>query len=228
MKVQCPECREIVAMEHFSTSAEGLRFKCAECGRVHFLANPDNLGEEEGAAAAPAETEAETAAPSPTPAQASAKRLEDERTCPKCGHAQSGGDACVKCGLNFLRFDPANLPPDPPEAAALWAQVMTTPGDDALHERFVQACNKAERLDYATRQYRILGREPGQEATAARMQVRIVSLAQAQLAPAGLEAGPSEKPKRNSRIIMWVVLVLGLGALGYLIYSSSEMLKKLY
>ncbi len=219
MKVQCPECREIVAMVEFSTSAEGLRFKCAECGRTHFLANPDNLDAEVGDGARAVSPAEEAAAPGPDP---------DERLCPKCGHAQSGGQACNKCGLDFLRFDPSNLPPDPPEAADLWTKVLDAPGEDDLHERFIQACNQAGRLDFATRQYRILSREPGMGAVAERMRVRIVSLAQAQLANPALEAGPSDAPKHTSRLVLWILLILAMGGLGYLIYSSSEMLKKLY
>lgn len=217
MKVQCPECREIVPMQEFSTSTEGLRFKCAECAQTHFLENPDNL-----------EPGADQAGAQPPPQAPRQQPKPDERVCPKCGHAQTGGEACNKCGLDFLRFDPENLPEDPPAAASLWAQLVDAPREEALHERFIQACNDAGRLDYATRQYRILGRQPGLAATAERMRVRIVSLAQAQLAPAAMEGGPSEGPKRTSRIIMWVVLIFGLGGLGYLIYSSSEMLKKLY
>lgn len=219
MKVQCPECREIVPMTEFSTSAEGLRFKCAECGRTHFLDNPDNLDADSGQAERSVSPATDVTASSPDP---------DERLCPKCGHTQSGGPACNKCGLDFLRFDPDNLPPDPPEAAEIWAQVLEAPSDDARHERFIHACNNAGRLDYATRQYRILSREPGMGAVAERMRVRIVSLAQAQLANPALDAGPSDAPKRTRRVAMWIMLILAMGGLAYLIYSSSEMLKKLY
>jgi len=222
MKVQCPACREIVAMEVFTTSSQGLRFCCTECGRITFLDNPDNLDAQPDEPAA-----AEPVVP-PEAGRTEAQPAPDERTCPKCGHAQAGGQSCNKCGLDFLRFDPENLPPDPPEATDLWARLIDHPQDEALHERFIQACNQAGRLDFATRQYRILSRRPGLAAVAERMRARIVSLAQAQIASATLTVGPNEGPKLTSRIIMWVVLVLAMSGLAYLIYSSSEMLKKLY
>ena len=40
MKVQCPQCREIVEMVEFSTSEEGLGFTCSNCNESIFLANP--------------------------------------------------------------------------------------------------------------------------------------------------------------------------------------------
>ncbi len=215
LKIQCPECREIAAMEEFSTSETGLRFRCGDCGQEIFVPNPDNidnldnLGKERQQA-----TEAADSA--------------GEIVCPKCGHAQTVDEACRLCGLNFLRFDPANLPPDPPEAAGLWEQLIERPDEMDLHERFVKACSDAERLDYATRQYRILGRRPGMAEVAERLKLRVLSLAQARIAPIGLDAGPRDDPGHRNRIFMWVMLLLALAGFIFLVYYSSEMLEKLY
>lgn len=223
MKVQCPECREIVGLEEFSTSEAGLRFRCPECDRINFIPNRRSLAAEaDPGGDSPPPGKPALAAASPTPPGPEA------RLCPKCGHTQPFGDACNRCGLNFLRFDPANLPSDPPEAAELWEQIQHRPQDLELHERFLEACYRAGRLDHATRQYRVLGRDPRSSEVVLQMRARIVSLAQAQLAPAGLVGDDREAAKRRSRIVMWVVMILALGGFALLVYYSSDMLKKIY
>lgn len=220
MKVQCPACREIVKMERFVTSTEGLRFTCPDCEQLVFVANADNLDEERDSEATQA-TQPKQAAPTVAPAVPD----EDQITCPKCGNTQADKDNCHRCGLNFLRFDPANLPPDPPEAVAAWKAVEADPDNLDLNKAFVEACNQAGRLDFAGRQYRLLGRDPAWTDLVERMRLRIATLAQAQLAPGGLQTSSANDPKRTSRIFMWVVLALSLAGFCYLIYISSDMLR---
>lgn len=219
-------------METFATSSEGLRFLCPECQHIHFIENKANLDKQEtGVHASPYDED--TGEPEPTsdatkPATPVPPLRGEQKICPKCGHAQSGGTSCHKCGLDFLRFDPANLPPDPVEAALIWSRIEHDPQDQALHEQFLNACNKAGRLDYATKQYRILSRLPGMANLSQRMQARILSLAQAQIMPGGLEATPRDNPKTKSKILVWLLLLLSLGGIGYLIYASSKLLEKMY
>lgn len=98
MKVQCPKCREIVVMEAFSTSAEGLRFKCDECGEIVFLPNPANLkvGEADSASA-PEESREDT--PSATH---SGQKERPPMTDPE---ASAGPDSAVEGDPSFT-FDP--------------------------------------------------------------------------------------------------------------------------
>jgi hypothetical protein len=213
IKIQCPECREIVSLERFTTDREGLHFECAECGRVNLVANADNLP---GAAA--------TADPAPAAtAGAAAAAGADGIMCPKCGHTQTGGQSCHRCGLDFLRFDPANLPQPPPGAAELWSAIEARPDDADQLQRFVDLCAEHDRLDFASRQARILARQPGGAAAAAQLQARIAALAQARLAAiAPSPAVDEEDKKQRSRVVWWVLLLVALGALGYLVYTASE------
>lgn len=212
-----------MAMDSFETSADGLRFLCPECKSIHFIENKANLDQEQTQQQAGLDDISYPSSPPET------EREEGEqRICPKCGHAQTGGASCHKCGLDFLRFDPSNLPPDPKLGSRIWAQIEHNPQDQQLHENFLKACNEVGRLDYATRQYRVLSRLPGMAKVSQRMQARILSLAQAQLMPGGLEATSRDDPKKTSRILVWVLFILALGGIGYLIYASSELLEKMY
>lgn len=224
MKVQCPSCREIVDMQEFETSAEGLRFVCSACGASNFIANPS--GPAAGTTGAPEQAVAggvlsaagpEALAPA-APARAGAAA--DEILCPKCGHAQSDPFACHRCGLVFERFDPSKLPPDPLEAARLWDQLEQRPGDEELHERFVHECTQLDRLDYATRQYRILARREGGREVAERMLARVAELGQARL-PASVSSHEQTREQgKTLRLILWAVVLLGLGALAWAVFQS--------
>jgi ribosomal protein S27AE len=210
MKVQCPQCREIVEMEDFSTSDAGLRFTCGNCNQTSFLANPHKS--ESGA------ERAETA-------QAA---VPDEVICPKCGHAQRDPYACHRCGLVFSKFDQSKLPPDPEEAAALWKEIRLLPADDSLHEAFLDACLKADRLDYAARQYRLMLREPASKATAEKMLERLFAKAQAQLAPVSMAAeGRQGERRQKSKILIWIVLAVFGGLMVYYLISMTDMLSKM-
>jgi len=199
IKIQCPACREIVVLERFSTDREGLRFACAECGRVNQVANADNLP---AAAATPDAAPAATGAAAAGAAAAAEPAGADEIMCPKCGHTQAGGEACHRCGLDFLRFDPANLPQPPPGAAELWSAIEARPDDQDQLQRFVDLCAEHGRLDFASRQARILARQPGGAAAAAQLQARIAALAQARLAAiAPTPAADEEDKKQRSRAV---------------------------
>lgn len=205
MKVQCPQCREIVEMTDFSTSEEGLRFTCGNCGRASFLANPRT-----------AEAGPEAAAPAAEPG---------EVTCPKCGHSQKDPYACHRCGLVFAKFDPGKLPPDPPEAAELWKEVRLAPADDSRHQAFLEACLKADRMDYAARQYRLLQKDPSHRAVAGKMLGLLFKKAQARLEPA-LPAGGG-RSRKKSKIVVWIVLAACGGLLLYYVITMTDMLNRL-
>lgn len=210
MKVQCPSCRDIVEMAEFSTSAAGLRFVCPACGASNFIPAP------ESGPAPPAQAEP-PASPAP-PAEAARPADAEEIVCPKCGHAQHDPYACHRCGLVFDRFDPASLPPDPLEARQLWEQIERRPGDEELHERFIHECSQLDRLDYATRQYRVLARRSGNREVAERMLARVAELGQARLPAPGPDHDQARQQGRTLRNILWVIVLVGLGLLAYLVF----------
>lgn len=207
MKVQCPQCRDIVEMVDFSTSDEGLRFTCGNCQKESFLPSPG----------------AETARPEP----AAPAAPDGEIICPKCGHSQKDPFACHRCGLVFGKFDESSLPPDPEEAAGLWNEVLLLPADEGRHEAFIEACQKANRLDYAARQYRLLLREPDKKDLAEKMLEKLFSKAQAQLAPVTLAGeGRREDRKKTGRILFWILLAVCGGLLIYYIITMTDMLSR--
>ncbi len=210
MKVQCPQCREIVEMEDFSTSEAGLRFTCGNCNQTSFLENlrKGESGEEPAGPAQPA--------------------VPDEVTCPKCGHSQRDPYACHRCGLVFSKFDQSKLPPDPEEAAALWKEIRLLPADDSRHQAFLEACLKADRLDYAARQYRLMLNDPAGKATAEKMLERLFAKAQAQLAPVSLAAeGRQGENRQKSKILVWIIVAAFAGLMIYYLISMTDMLSKM-
>jgi hypothetical protein len=151
-----------------------------------------------------------------------------EVICPKCGHSQKDPYACHRCGLVFGKFDQSKLPPDPREAAALWKELQAEFANESRHEAFLDACQKANRLDYAARQYRLMLREPAKQKLAERMLERLFSRAQAQLAPAAVTSqGRWENRKKIGRMIFWILLAVCGGLLVYYIISMTEMLSRM-
>ena len=207
MKVQCPQCREIVELVDFFTSEDGLRFTCGNCNQAIFLANPKTE-----------KAKTEPAPPAPP----------GEVICPKCGHGQKDDYACHRCGLVFEKFDESQLAPDPEEAAALWKEVQLLPADESRHEAFLDACQKADRLDYAARQYRLMLRDPSHKTVAEKMLEKLFSKAQAQLAPTAIATeGRREGRKQKSKIIVWILLAACGGLLIYYIISMTDMLSRM-
>jgi len=208
MKVQCPQCGEMVEMVDFSTSAEGLRFTCPNCKQESLLASP----KEEPAAAAAPEPTAETG----------------EVICPKCGHSQKDPYACHRCGLVFDKFDESSLPPEPEKAAGLWKEVLRLPSDEDRHEAFINACQQADRPDYASRQYRLMLREPDKKELAEKMLEKLFTKAQAQLAPVTMSGeGRRKDRKKTGRIIFWILLAICAGLLIYYLITMTEMLNRI-
>lgn len=202
MKIQCPRCKEIVELERFATSEQGLRFFCGACGEQVFVENRRSLPP-------PAEAPTPGDGPPPIPGGPS------DTVCPKCGHAQADPVACHRCGLVFARFDPSLLPPDPPEAVAAWERVREQPQDEQAHEAFQSACLNAGRLDFAVRRYRHWSREPGRDAQAQRMLERVAQLGQASLG-APLAGAPRDNPAATiGRVLKWLAVLIILGSLAY-------------
>jgi len=196
-------------MVDFSTSSAGLRFTCPACGEELFLENPspERAAEDAGTPAVAGEQGISTPAREP-PVEAT-----ESVVCPKCGHAQRDDYACHLCGLVFARFDPASLPPVPGEIEQLWRQIENRPGDESLHRQFQQQALAAGLLEYATRQYRILGRLPGHDELAGRMLQRLQNQAQARLLPGTLvRSGTSRRGfgRRGWMLIIALALVSGL------------------
>ncbi len=215
MKVQCPKCKDIVEMRDFVTSDEGLRFPCPACGESNFL---PSLADDESPTM-PALDKPTSPEGRAVPASVF-EPAQGEVICPKCGHTQLLDEACHRCGLMFARYDADNLPPEPELAVAVWQSILANPDDETLHDQFLDSCVRSNRLDYASRQYRILTRSELHRQKAQLRLDRIFNLAQAHMGGQTLVPPTQGGPSRWSVIIMWTVIALLVaGAIGYIAYS---------
>ncbi len=211
MKVQCPTCREIVEMKDFLTSSQGLTFACTSCHQEHFLQNPKI---QHPAAPQTAPPEIPTA-PRLTPGKLA---------CPKCGHVQEDEYACHQCGLVFSKFDADKLPAPPKEAVDIWEQAAQNLFNEKLHEDFIKACMRVDRLDYAVRQYRLLSHSPGYEEIGKKMLALVSVKGQAQLPVAMLSKKLAGKSKKGVKTIAWILVAVVLALAAYYGWSVVKML----
>jgi hypothetical protein len=92
----------------------------------------------------------------------------------------------------------------------------------------LNACQQANRLDYAARQYRLMLRQPEHKARAELMLEKLFSKAQAQLAPVAMAGeGRREGRKKKSKIIFWILLAVCGGLLIYYIIAMTDMLSRM-
>ena len=83
--------------------------------------------------------------------------------CPKCG-AEKCGEACVRCGLVFEKFDPAVLEEGvAPELIALWQSVEADWDNSAVHAFFVESALAQGQAAYAAQCYRRASGRPKAE-----------------------------------------------------------------
>ena len=130
--------------------------------------------------------------------------------CPKCHHrapARPGGnEACPRCGLTFALWTPVADTPAAQldeEAELLWSAARAAWETLDNHEAFVKYCSRAGLLAAAGRRYREHLDRHGQDAVAAQMQARILTMATAGYIP------PSPVPAPVTRSLwFWVVVAL--------------------
>jgi len=234
MKVQCPKCKEIIELEKFTTSDKGLQLLCTDCKRVSFIPNPENrdetIGRENEEIVPSFSGEHSKCEPGNTnPYEENivteisrAPLKEGEIECPKCGHLQTDQEACHLCGLDFSSYDGSSLSSYPKEAVECWSEVEKKPGNLDLHESFLMACSKTDSIDYATRQYRRLERDPSMKNITDRMKQRIIDIVQVQTAPIGFDQNVHKLPTKNSRVLLWVVAITAmLAGLAWIFYSIT-------
>jgi hypothetical protein len=142
-----------------------------------------------------------------------------ESACPKCQQPRrAGAVACARCGLVF-----ANWTPEQAEAVvrldergeALWAAVRESWREEERHDAFLKYCSLAGLLAPAGRCYRERLAADPQDALAARMQQRILTMATASF------THPAAPPRPVTRSVWFWTLLVGcalVGLLGALIF----------
>jgi hypothetical protein len=119
-----------------------------------------------------------------------------------------------------------SMPPDPEEAARIWRHVVRHPEDLSIHDHFLEACHRADRLDYARRQYNLLARKPGTAEILERVKPKIQSLISAELAPLQFALCPPRTASASRvRRIAWTVVIVAVAAwFAFLGISSFKIL----
>jgi hypothetical protein len=229
LKIQCPSCRELCELVDFSTSENGISFRCGACGQESFIRNPharDGARPPGGAVPTQPIIDKGTVAASGKQYSSGTARS-SETVCPKCGHSQADSVACHRCGLVFAKYDSGVLPPDPEVAVAAWAALQQNPLSDDAHEAFIQACLTANRLDFGARRYRLMARDPSMQEKAEKMLARLYQVGQARLgAYADLSVG-QERPKNHAKVIRWILFVAAAGLFSYFVFKLTDLLKML-
>lgn len=136
--------------------------------------------------------------------------------CPKCGAPRrADAAACARCGLVYERWSPEGATSGAlaldERAEALWRAAAAAWEDPAGHDAFLKYCSTVGSLPAAGRKYRErLDRDPV-DATAARMQQRVVAMAMATLPPPRVVPG---EPITRKKWFWWVFFgAISLGAM---------------
>ena len=163
-----------------------------------------------------------------TPA-ASADAAPSGRTCPKCDAAVGAEQtACPACGLATENMDgwAAQAEPPPPEVEAAWREVEAAWDDPEVHDRFCKAAARAESFAYAGRVYRQAARRRGADDPRAQAGLqRVRRMAEAAWLSRPMEALAADGPtpyRGAASLLLALVLLAGLGGLGFMIIRSLE------
>jgi hypothetical protein len=193
VKVQCVQCKEVVALGRFRIEGDGIEITCTGCGERY------RINAETGERAGAARVEAKAAG----------------HPCPKCGKdVASGAAACGACGLLREKFaDFAATRPDEPEAVATaWAACRERWDEPAAHDRFLDAVAAAKAFPAAARRYRDVLRETPGDERARRGADRVTRMAEAALlgSPASARlAAKTPEPYKNVVLLLLILVCLG-------------------
>lgn len=148
--------------------------------------------------------------------------LGETRECPKCGTSNpKSTDECVRCGVLFAKYNPLSSDRKAvdfetlgrPELANLWAAIVEDYDNQALHDKFVAACQEAGCLPFASHKYsRILSAVPREE-LATKMRNRVLALTTHKTEERRKRPSRFRMPGLNSMTILLGVLVTVLGVM---------------
>lgn len=239
-QMRCPKCRKLYSVqgEQMRLALAPLKFECLSSAcKTRYYAELTNAEAMDGITTRevepviePAIEPGEPVASLPSPAAVEKAPLIAELRCPKCGTRSAISEAeCKTCGVVFAKAKALVRQERPEnegirgeislagrrELADLWESVMENYEDQERHDRFIQACNEALCLPYASHKYgRILSASP-QEEIARAMRKRIVTLASLKFEPR-LEKSESSGfrlPGLNSLVLIMGSAVMTMGFL---------------
>ncbi len=140
-------------------------------------------------------------------------------SCPKCGAASGGREDCPRCGLVFAGWDFGKAEKIPDERLdPLWKEVVADFGNEKLHDSFMEAALRYNRLDVAAFCYRRhASTDPSKKEDAEKFLERVVSMAQFQ-AFGGREKRKTKTESKRKRLFLWSLFLVLMAALLYLAF----------
>jgi hypothetical protein len=171
VKVLCPQCERLIALEVFRAEGSALIITCGKCGA------------ESRVEGAPAGSTPAVRAPSLPPrvslestsggsnvvvlrtagheaAQKAARAAEEgpftipDGVCPKCIAPRAATPSCPHCGILFESFDEATVLP-PKWLRDDWVEVLRDWGDEAKHAQLRRKAQQVDALAAVGRLYRL-------------------------------------------------------------------------
>lgn len=161
VRVRCPECLKLFAINPAQIQERRPRFQCAGCQKKFWLSFPEALEAKDVIMGFPLEwIEPNASAESPSAPSAPTSSLAKPYACPKCSSAYSPEDHdCPNCGVILQKARLQDILPNEQSLSAskeikeLWEDVLTNYENYLLHQRFVRAAYVDRSLTYAANKY---------------------------------------------------------------------------
>jgi hypothetical protein len=180
VRVRCPNCIKLYAVDAAEIAEAKPQFECAKCQTRFWFPFPASLsaGEILGFPLAWLEEKPATEPLAPVERAPEPARM---FSCPRCQANYGAGDTeCPKCGVVFSKIEMSEEMRSVSASSSLrrlWHQVMDNYAVLPGHRKFVHACQRENNLVFASQQYaRVLKAHSGDE-TALQMQKEISALA---------------------------------------------------
>lgn len=208
IKVRCPECLKLYAIDPEEIKSTKPKFQCLQCKTKFWLAYPESLGQDEIIGIRWTKIHETTfVSPNATDHEGVAESTEialkpSMDPCPQCHQLILRGiSECPKCGVLIQRFlslkklreEEEQGFPASRELRRIWTEVIDRYDDKKVHQDFIHACQNERNLAYAARQYgKILSALPSDE-MGLTMRDQIVALTQLSVNT----HGKSDKPRKE-------------------------------
>ena len=234
VKVLCPQCDRLIALEVFRVEGSSLIISCATCGaasRVESAPAAVNQVASQGRAASlpPRVSLASTEGSSNVvvlrtagheAVQKAAKAADEgpfaipQDVCPKCIALRAPSPSCPHCGILFESFDEATVLP-PKWLREEWVEVLRDWGNELKHGQLRRKAQQTDDLATVGRLYRLRQAFVPEDPMAAEGRAEVLRLAAVAMsfrAPSSDE----ELELRRKKVLLWgafllVFVTLGLG-----------------
>lgn len=228
MKVLCPTCERLLALEHFRVEGSTLVVTCSKCGAearvgpaVEAAATPApstvvppvrepprvSLASASGASNVVVLRTASHDAVARAAAAVESPFAIPEGLCPKCvARKRDGVEECPHCGVRFELFEEATVLP-PKLLREEWVSVLQDWGNDAKHQQLRRKAQQLDALASVGRLYRLRQANFPEDPFAAEALNDILRLA---AVPIGLPRPDDAGAEQRKRVVTIAVVVTAL------------------